>query len=168
MALHRTPEADVHNYGCVGGLWEPSRSHHAPPASLGDGKADAYASSEPSPRLSITMLVEKPNADFARSRLRIPGVVDGTFLTAFGLYIISDTRALLWTLDELLRARGDSLGAPPLQLTEALNTTRIESGLCGVLLEGERCDIGGEPRAYLRAIGALTGASKTRADGAGA
>jgi UTP-glucose-1-phosphate uridylyltransferase len=113
-------------------------------------------------RLAISSLVEKPSGEAARASLRVPGLPPDTFLTAFGLYIVTHTGGLMRSLDEMLKARGDSPAAPPLQLTEALNATRIEGGLHGVLLQGERCDIGGEPQTYLRAIGALVRAADGR------
>jgi len=37
---------------------------------------------------NITEFAEKPNLDFARSSLRVPGLADGEYLTIFGEYII--------------------------------------------------------------------------------
>ena len=45
--------------------------------------------------------------------------------------------------------------AGPLQLTPALDKIRQEVGLEGILIDGERYDIGGMPHTYLQTINAL-------------
>ena len=59
------------------------------PTRFGDG-GDA----EPR-RVHLTMLVEKPTAEFAATNLAVPGLPEGTYLSAFGLYIITETGGLL-------------------------------------------------------------------------
>ena len=39
-------------------------------------------------RLNLTSLVEKPTAEFAKTNMTVPGLAEGTFLTAFGLYVV--------------------------------------------------------------------------------
>jgi len=148
MALQRTAEAHVHRYGCATGKWDIS-GKASWPTRFGDG-GDA----EPR-RVHLTMLVEKPTAEFAATNLAVPGLPEGTYLSAFGLYIITETGALLQWLADAADARGASPTAPPLQLTEALDVLRAESGLQGYLVDGTRFDIGGEPQAFLETVNAL-------------
>jgi len=110
----------VHRYGCATGKWDisgkashlsrhlsrswPYLGHTSAiprpylghisgkaswPTRFGDG-GDA----EPR-RVHLTMLVEKPTAEFAATNLAVPGLPEGTYLSAFGLYIITETGGLL-------------------------------------------------------------------------
>ena len=79
----------------------------------------------------------------------------GEYLTLFGLYLITEA-SLFDYLEEQQVARahiGSTAG--PLHLTPALDKIRAEAGLEGILLEGERFDIGGDPHTYLSTLSAL-------------
>ena len=54
-----------------------------------------------------------------------------------------------------LQASLEKAGLGPLQLTPALDKIRQEAGLEGILIDGERYDIGGEPHTYLATLNAL-------------
>ena len=51
-----------------------------------------------------------------------------------------------------------------LQLTPALDRIRAEAGLQGLILDGERYDIGGEPHTYLATLNALACSSRMSMD----
>ena len=73
MALKTTPEADIYHYGCATGTWEVRRN------------SPSYR------RLNIASVVEKPTVEYARANLAVAGLPPGEYLTAFGLYVISES-----------------------------------------------------------------------------
>jgi UTP--glucose-1-phosphate uridylyltransferase len=138
MALRRTAESAIGHFGCATGKWE------------------VRASSPDYKRLHLTTLYEKPTVEYAKANMTVPGLQDGEYLTAFGLYIITETEALMKELEE--QSATKTWGAPnvePLQLTSALDAIRISHGLQGYLIDGERFDIGGDPFTYLDTLNAL-------------
>jgi len=132
MALKNTKEEEIYHYGCATGTWEVRRN------------APSYR------RLTIASVVEKPTVEYARSNLAVAGMPTGEYLTAFGLYIISEP-AIFDKLREVEKASGGKT----IHLTPALDQLRIDFGLQGFLLQGERYDIGGEPTTYLQTLNAL-------------
>jgi UTP-glucose-1-phosphate uridylyltransferase len=93
--------------------------------------------------------VEKPTIEFARANMVTPGLPVGQYLTVFGLYVITESKLFDILADH--QAVREQLGPSGglLQLTPALDQIRAEAGLNGVLLDGERYDIGGDPQTYL-------------------
>ena len=138
MAVRRTPEEAISHYGTVAGSWEVRRC------------TPSYE------RLTISTVVEKPTIDEARLNLTTPGLADGEYLTAFGLYIITEPK-LMSILSEHREQHTDTHLAHmgPLQLTPALDQLRQESGLQGFCVQGDRYDIGGEPHTYVATLNAL-------------
>ena len=138
MAVRRTPEEAISHYGTVSGSWEVRRG------------TPSYE------RLTVSSITEKPTAEYARLNLTTPGLADGEYLTAFGLYIITEAK-LMEILSEHREQHTDThlahLG--PLQLTPALDQLRQEYGLQGFCVQGERYDIGGEPHTYVHTLNAL-------------
>ena len=140
IALRRTAEMSISLLGTACGKWEATR-------------LDAPAASR---RLALSALVEKPSTDYARVNLVTPGLPNGEYLTAFGLYVIHEYQSLFEVLQEeheILEQAGPS--ASLLQLTPALDRIRAEAGLAGILLDGERYDIGHTPADYLATLNAL-------------
>ena len=137
MALRRTAEEHIGHFGCAAGRWEVRRDQ------------PSYR------RLTLSTVVEKPTKGYARANLSTPGLKAGEYLTAFGLYVITE-HTLFGYLEEMATVR-ESVGptAGPLQLTPALDKIRQEAGLEGILIDGERYDIGGEPHTYLATLNAL-------------
>ncbi len=124
LGLRRTPEEKIANFGTVTGVW------------LEDGQL-----------LSVTEFAEKPTVDYARHNLTVPGFSPGEYLTVFGQYVI--TPQLFEYLDEHItnnvRERGE------FQLTSALDRLRQEDGFLGLVIEGQRYDIG-LPEYYLETL----------------
>jgi UTP-glucose-1-phosphate uridylyltransferase/mevalonate kinase len=124
LGLRRTPEEQIGNFGTVTGVWSE------------DGKV-----------LNITELAEKPTVDMARTNLRVPGLPDGEYLTVFGQYVIKPQ--IFDYLEEHIannvRERGE------FQLTSALDRLRQEDGFLGLIVEGQRYDIG-LPDSYLETL----------------
>ena len=115
IGLRRTPAEQIANFGTVAGRWV-----------------------EPDELLHITEFAEKPALDYAKVNLRIPGLADDEYLTVFGQYIIKPQifDYLEEHIDNNVRERGE------FQLTSALDRLRQEDGFLGLMIEGQRFDIG--------------------------
>ncbi|HLV36372.1 MAG TPA: sugar phosphate nucleotidyltransferase, partial [Spirillospora sp.] len=124
IGLRRTPEDQIANFGTVTGRWI-----------------------EPGELLHITEFVEKPALDYARLNLRVPGLADDEYLTVFGQYIIKPQifQYLEEHIENNVRERGE------FQLTSALDRLRREDGFMGLMMDGQRFDIG-LPDHYLETL----------------
>ncbi len=124
LGLRRTPEEKIANFGTVTGVWM-----------------------EDDQLLSVTEFAEKPTIDYARHNLTVPGFPAGEYLTVFGQYVI--TPQLFEYLEEHItnnvRERGE------FQLTSALDRLRQGDGFLGLVIEGQRYDIG-LPEYYLETL----------------
>ena len=121
LGLRSTPEDQLANFGTATGVWlEANRL------------------------LSVSEFAEKPTADYARNNLRVPGLQDGTYLTVFGQYVIKP--ALFGYLEEHIKNNVRERGE--FQLTSALDRLRREDGFLGLIVDGQRYDIG-LPEYYL-------------------
>ena len=120
VGLKVTPAGEIHNFGCVGGLW-----------------------SKPGSVLSITEFSEKPDVEYARKHLRVDGFGDDQFLTVFGQYVLEPTvfDYLGEHIAHNLREHGE------FQLTSCLERLRQEHGFTGYVIKGRRFDVG-TPEAY--------------------
>jgi UTP--glucose-1-phosphate uridylyltransferase len=128
VGLRRTPEDQIASFGTATGVWiEPER------------------------RLNVTEFAEKPNVDYARSHLRVPGLPEGEYLTIFGQYVIKPQ--LFDYLEEHIRNNVRERGE--FQLTSALDRLRQEDGFQGVIVDGRRFDIG-LPEHYLETLAAFS------------
>ena len=126
IGLVWAPAAESYRFGCAAGQW------------LREGRV-----------LSITRLVEKPDPDFARQYLAGSGQEADSVLTVFGLYVLKPVvlESIETTIREHKLERGE------IGLTTALQELLEEVPLRGVVLEGERSDIG-VPAGYERALSA--------------
>jgi len=124
LGLRRTPEDQIANFGTVTGVWTDDERV-----------------------LSVTEFAEKPTVDYARSNLRVAGLPGNEYLTVFGQYIIKPQ--IFDYLEEHVtnnvRERGE------FQLTSALDRLRQEDGFLGLIVEGQRYDIG-LPEYYLETL----------------
>jgi UTP-glucose-1-phosphate uridylyltransferase/mevalonate kinase len=124
LGLRRTPEDEIGNFGTATGVW-----------------------TEENLLINVTEFAEKPTLDYARSNLRTPGLAEDEYLTVFGQYIIKPQ--LFDYLEEHItnnvRERGE------FQLTSALDRLRREDGFLGLILDGQRYDIG-LPEHYLETL----------------
>ncbi|HTY63781.1 MAG TPA: sugar phosphate nucleotidyltransferase [Acidobacteriota bacterium] len=131
LGLRSTPEAQLANFGTATGIWLESNR-----------------------LLSVSEFAEKPTLDYARNNLRVPGLPEGEYLTVFGQYVIKP--ALFDYLGEHInnnvRERGE------FQLTSALDRLRKEDGFLGLILDGQRFDIG-LPETYLDTLRAISSSS---------
>ena len=124
VGLQATPGREVRHFGCVTGTWE-----------------------QPDSILSITEFAEKPDPDYARRQLHVAGMPEDTFLTVFGLYVLSP--AVFEYLDDHIRHNLREAGE--FQLTSCLDRLRQEQGFAGYVVRGRRFDIG-LPDSYRQAL----------------
>jgi UTP-glucose-1-phosphate uridylyltransferase/mevalonate kinase len=128
LGLRSTPEDQLANFGTATGVW------------LEDGRL-----------LSISEFAEKPTMDYARNNLRVAGMAEGDYLTVFGQYIIKPM--LFDFLEEHIKNNVRERGE--FQLTSALDRLRKEDGFLGLIVEGQRYDIG-LPEYYLETVKAYS------------
>lgn len=128
LGLRYTPETQLANFGTAAGVWlEPERL------------------------LSITEFAEKPTIDYARSNLRVAGLPENKYLTVFGQYVINPK--LFEVLEEHIKSNVRERGE--FQLTSALDRLRQEDGFLGLIMEGQRYDIG-IPEYYLETLNSFS------------
>ena len=84
IGLQPTPESDLSRFGTVGGAWVD-----------GEDKKDL---------IDIAMLKEKPGVEFAEEYLKVEGLPEKTYLTVFGLYLL--TPRIFQELQEASRSAG--------------------------------------------------------------
>lgn len=127
IGMRRTPGNEIANFGTVTGVW------------VDDEKL-----------LNITEFAEKPTIDYARSNLVVPGLPDDEYLTVFGQYIVKPQifAYLEEHIENNVRERGE------FQLTSALDRLRKEDGFIGLMIDGQRFDIG-LPEYYLETLHAF-------------
>jgi len=124
VGLKVTPGSEVKNFGCVAGVWQNGREV-----------------------LDITEFAEKPDLEYARANLQVEGLDPDTFLTVFGLYIL--TPRVFDLLEERIRHNLRERGE--FQLTSCLDELRKEEGFSGCMIKGRRFDVG-LPEAYRQAM----------------
>jgi UTP-glucose-1-phosphate uridylyltransferase/mevalonate kinase len=128
LGLRCTPESQLANFGAASGTWlEPKRL------------------------LNVTEFAEKPTVDYARNNLRTPGLPEGEYLTVFGQYVLRPK--LFEFLEEHIKNNVRERGE--FQLTSALDRLRKEDGFLGLIMEGQRYDIG-LPEYYLETLRAFS------------
>lgn len=127
VGLKRTPQNLIANFGVVSGVWI-----------------------EENDLLSISEFAEKPNLDYAQTNLRVPCLPEDEYLTVFGQYVIKpDLFDLLDSnIKNNVRERGE------FQLTSALDRLRQLDGFNGLVIDGQRFDIG-IPEYYLKTLQAF-------------
>jgi len=124
IGLRRTPEDQIASFGTATGVWM-----------------------EPDSLLNVTEVYEKPPVEYARVNLQVPSLPEGEYLTMFGQYIIKPQLFdyLEEHIENNVRERGE------FQLTSALDRLRKEDGLLGLVIDGQRFDIG-QPAFYLETL----------------
>lgn len=127
VGMRRTPEEQIGNFGTLTGVWLEGET-----------------------LLNVTEFAEKPNLDYARSNLRVPGLPEAEYLTVFGQYVIKPQlfEILKEHIENNVRERGE------FQLTSALDRIRQEDGFMGLVIDGKRFDIG-LPDYYLETLKAF-------------
>jgi len=136
ISLYQAPGQDVHHYGTVCGTWLPNSAN----------------------TLRLTRFVEKPNLDFARQHLAMPGLPDDTFLCVYGQYVL--TPDIFPILAEHIAKGNRQKGE--IQLTPALDELRQQQGMLGFIVDGEHYDTG-QPFAYVDSLAAYAASARKHA-----
>jgi UTP-glucose-1-phosphate uridylyltransferase/mevalonate kinase len=118
IGLQPTPESEVGRFGTVGGAWVD-----------GEDRRDI---------IDISMFKEKPDKEFAAEYLCVEGLPDRTYLTVFGLYLL--TPGIFNELERSIRECGGN--GYEVQLTDALDALRRKERVLGLVIQGEKIDIG--------------------------
>ena len=127
IALQPTPSSEVGRFGTVGGAWLE-----------GEKQQDLF---------EISMFKEKPDPEFAAEYLSVDGLEPGTYLTVFGLYILPS--ALFQELE--VGVREAEQGGREIELTDALERLQKRQRFMGMIVDGEKIDIG-LPAGYLAGL----------------
>jgi UTP-glucose-1-phosphate uridylyltransferase/mevalonate kinase len=129
LGLRRTPEGMIANFGTATGIWIDDEEN----------------------LLNVTEFAEKPTVDYARNNLRVAGLPEDEYLTVFGQYIIKPQifDYLEEHIEHNVRERGE------FQLTSTLDRLRQEDGFLGLVVDGQRFDIG-LPEYYLETLRAFS------------
>jgi len=124
VGMRRTPEEVIGSFGTLTGVW------------LDECKL-----------LSVTEFAEKPTVDYARLNLRVSCLETDQYLTVFGQYVIKPQLFdyIQQHIENNVRERGE------FQLTSALDRLRQEDGFLGLMMDGQRYDIG-QPEYYLETL----------------
>jgi len=133
IGLQPTPESEIGRFGTIGGEWLPAEA----------GGRRSF--------VEITRFKEKPDREFAREYLAMEGLPPDSFLTVFGLYILSPG-----VLEELERRSSAAQEEGEIQLTDTLERMRKKETFLGFVIEGEKIDIG-IPQGYLTGINRFAG-----------
>ena len=124
VGMRKTPVEEISSYGCIGGVWKEDEAV-----------------------LSVTEFYEKPDIEYARRYLQVGGLGQDTFLTVFGIYIV--TQNIFNYLEEHIELNFREGGE--FQLTSCLDRLRQEEGISGYLVQGRRFDIG-NPAVYRQTL----------------
>ncbi|UCB46776.1 MAG: NTP transferase domain-containing protein [Spirochaetota bacterium] len=124
VGLKITDEKEIHNYGCVTGVWDK------------EGLI-----------LNATEVYEKPEIGYAKEHMHIDGMDDNLYLTLFGQYVL--TPKIFEYIEENIKHNFRERGE--FQLTSCLDRLRQEEGITGYVINGERFDIG-IPESYWKTI----------------
>ncbi|HUI71304.1 MAG TPA: sugar phosphate nucleotidyltransferase [Spirochaetia bacterium] len=127
IGLQPTSESDVGRFGTVGGNWVD-----------GDEKRDL---------VDIAMLKEKPAVEFAEEYLKVEGLPEKTYLTVFGLYLL--TPQIFEELQRGMQECGEE--NREIELTSALDALRRRERILGLIIEGQKIDIG-LPSGYIEGL----------------
>lgn len=124
IALAETPLSQIHRFGTIAGEWEK------------EGEL-----------LWVSEVKEKPSQEYAS--LHLPVVCNGVekYYTVFGEYILNNQ--IFTILHEMVNDNVREQGE--IQLTAALEELRRKEGLRGIVMKGEKIDIG-IPSEYRRVL----------------
>jgi UTP--glucose-1-phosphate uridylyltransferase len=103
--------------------------------------------------IDVSLIIEKPDAEAARTRLHVDGLPDGTWLGWFGMHLL--TPGIFDVLEEMIRDNIRDNGE--FQLTRAQEIQRQREGYLALEMTGaERFDFG-MPDDFVRSLQAFRG-----------
>jgi UTP-glucose-1-phosphate uridylyltransferase/mevalonate kinase len=131
IGLQESPETDIGRFGTVCGEWVEEEKKGT--------------------LLDISLFKEKPDREFAVEYLRVDGLPEATYLTVFGLYLLTPG-----VFEELEKAAAGCQDDREVQLTDALEALRHRERILGLVVDGEKVDIG-LPEGYLHGLLSFAG-----------
>ncbi|MGD1714974.1 sugar phosphate nucleotidyltransferase [Dapis sp. BLCC M172] len=117
------PGIEIHHYGCISGNL------------VADGL------------INIDTIYEKPDLNYAREKLHVPGMKEDEFLGVFGMYVL--TAKIFDYLEENIKQNTREKGE--FQLTSCLDKLQKTEGMTGYLVKGQCFDTG-MPEVYRQTI----------------
>ena len=124
--MHEVPKEQVVHYGIMHGVWESIEEK--------DMRLDCIA--------------EKPTVDYAQENLAVKTKEGSRYFAVFGQYILTEN--VYKVLEDNIRNNKISRGE--IQLTDALEQVRAESGMMGCRIKGRSYDVG-LPQMYVDTVG---------------
>lgn len=126
VSMHEVPKEQVVHYGIMHGVWESIEEK--------DMRLDCIA--------------EKPTVDYAQENLAVKTKEGSRYFAVFGQYIL--TEDVYKVLEDNIR--NNKLSRGEIQLTDALEQVRAESGMMGCRIKGRSYDVG-LPQMYVDTVG---------------
>ena len=126
VSMHEVPKEQVVHYGIMHGVWEHT-----------DEKD-----------MRLDCIVEKPTVDYAQENLAVKTKEGSRYFAVFGQYIL--TEDVYKVLEDNIR--NNKLSRGEIQLTDALEQVRAESGMMGCRIKGRSYDVG-LPQMYVDTVG---------------
>ena len=126
VSMHEVPKEQVVHYGIMHGVWESIEEK--------DMRLDCIA--------------EKPTVDYAQENLAVKTKEGSRYFAVFGQYILTEN--VYKVLEDNIRNNKISRGE--IQLTDALEQVRAESGMMGCRIKGRSYDVG-LPQMYVDTVG---------------
>ena len=107
--------------------------------------------------LTVTDVVEKPSAKYAKENLKIEGSQENRYLAIFGQYILTPG------LFEILESRimENQRDGAEFGLTSALNALRRVEGMTGAIIHGDHFDLD-DPGSYLNTLNTIASGRKKK------
>jgi UTP-glucose-1-phosphate uridylyltransferase/mevalonate kinase len=126
VGVQSTPSSEIGNFGAVGGIWTNETDKNI---------------------LNISIFKEKPNLQFASEYLNIDGMSEGNYMAIFGLYVLMPS--IFTELEKIINECPED--KEEIQLTSALEKLRQKEHVLGLVIEGEKIDVG-HPFGYLSGL----------------
>ena len=126
VSMHEVPKEQVVHYGIMHGVWESIEEK--------DMRLDCIA--------------EKPTVDYAQENLAVKTKEGSRYFAVFGQYIL--TEDVYKVLEDNIC--NNRLSRGEIQLTDALEQVRAESGMMGCRIKGRSYDVG-LPQMYVDTVG---------------
>ncbi len=126
VSMHEVPKEQVVHYGIMHGVWEHTDERD----------------------MRLDCIVEKPTVDYAQENLAVKTKEGSRYFAVFGQYIL--TEDVYKVLEDNIR--NNKLSRGEIQLTDALEQVRAESGMMGCRIKGRSYDVG-LPQMYVDTVG---------------
>lgn len=126
ISMHKVEENEVVHYGIMSGQWEDKKET----------------------LLKLEQIYEKPSVEYAQDYLRVKTKHDpSNYYAVFGQYVL--TKDVFINLENNIK--NNLMEKGEIQLTTALEQTRLNSGMVGYVVDGKSYDVG-LPEKYIQTM----------------